>query len=586
MEFSDYINKSKDVKKIEGNPGIRIALLSNFTINGLDDILKVISYENGINAEVYLAPYNQYMQEILNPKSRLYSFDPDIVFILLDIESFMGHFLFFPYRLDAGGRKKFINEKFEEIKNMLKKLVENMNAKIVFNNFQLPYYSGRGIIENKQEFGLRQSIRTLNNLLESFALDSSQIFIFDLDVFFTQFGHENLTDPKMNYLADLKLSHKGLIEIAHAYSNYLFPLAGKSKKCLVLDLDNTLWGGIIGEDGIAGIRLGPENDGRPFYEFQKRILELHERGIILAINSSNNYDDALEVIRKHPYMVLKEDHFASIRINWQDKVSNLREIANELNIGLDSMVFMDDDKVNCALVEEKLSEVMVVCLPKDHSLFPQTIEKLKEFNLFSITKEDIKRAESYIHQKKREQLRSSVTDLDSFIKELDIKVAVMPATKINIPRIAQLTQKTNQFNLTTKRYQEEDIQKLAASNDHLVSCISVSDKFGEYGATGVVILKKLKELWDMDSFLLSCRILGRRIEFSLMEYIIKKAKKEGIKVLNASFIPTGKNKPAEKFLLECGFKLKSGGGNAQEYFLDIESYKTKELLVKVDEWKL
>ncbi|NQV08822.1 HAD-IIIC family phosphatase, partial [Candidatus Woesearchaeota archaeon] len=547
MKLNDYINKSRKLSKHKSMKEIKIAFLSTFTINGLGEIMKVLCHDEKINVQTYVGPYGQYAQEILNTSSKLYSFNPNIIFMLFDAEQFLGDFFHFPYRLSADERKGFIDGKLNEIQDLVKTLSKNTDSKMVLNSLLVPHYSSRGIHENKQEKGLRKLIHYFNETLDKMSVNNSQLFIFDFNSFSSKIGHSNLVDRKMHYLGDLRISPQGLVDISKEYMAYIYPLASMTRKCIVLDLDNTLWGGVVGEDGLENIKLGPEKDGKPFMDFQKRILDMFERGIILAINSKNNYDDVKEVFKKHKYMILKEDKFACIKINWQDKVSNMKEISKELNIGLDSFVFFDDDKTNREMIKELLPEVLVVDMPDDPSLYPKTIEDLHVFNAFTLTKEDMKKGEMYAEQKKREDLKLKSTDIKSFLKELKIKTSITEANKFNTPRISQLTQKTNQFNLTTRRYQEEDIKKFSSSEDYIVKCIDVKDRFGDYGITGAVIVKKSKDFWEIDTFLLSCRILGKEIEFGFMKNILDNAKKAGVEV-RAEFIPSKKNKPAENFL--------------------------------------
>ncbi len=357
------------------------------------------------------------------------------------------------------------------------------------------------------------------------------------------------------------------------FFSYIKPLL-LTKKCLVLDLDDTLWGGIIGEDGLEGIKLGPTPEGRPFLEFQKYILSLFNRGIILAINSKNNLEDALNVLRKHPYAVLKEKHFASIKINWDDKISNMKAIADEINIGLDSLVFFDDDKLNREMVSSALPEVKVVDLPDDPSLYLKTLMELNDFNSFHFSEEDKARGRMYADQRKRQELSQTATDITEYLKALNMKVTIEPASPFNIPRISQLTQKTNQFNMTTRRYSEEDIKKLSGNKNYLVFSVKVEDKFGDNGITGIAIVKKEEKKWIIDSFLLSCRIIGRRVEETMLAYILEEAKKEKVKTLIGEFISTKKNTPAKEFYHKNGFKpIEKKGGVQWWEFLIKKEYK-------------
>ena len=290
-------------------------------------------------------------------------------------------------------------------------------------------------------------------------------------------------------------------------------------------------------------------------EFQRVLLSLYHRGIILAINRKNNYDDALKVIKDHPYMLLREEYFASMKINWNDKVSNMKEIANELNIGTDSMVFFDDDPVNREYMRLTMPQILTVDLPQDPSQYAQTIKKMNEFSVINITNEDVQRGRMYLEQRKRNDLEKSTPNLESFLTNLDLKLLIKNANEFTIPRISQLTLKTNQFNLTTKRYQESDIKKFSVDDKYLVGCVQVEDKFGDNGITGVFIVHKGNTTeWSIDTFLLSCRVMGREVEKGMLGYIINKAKQNGVELIKAKFIPSQKNKPIEDFLPNCGFQ--------------------------------
>jgi FkbH-like protein len=344
--------------------------------------------------------------------------------------------------------------------------------------------------------------------------------------------------------------------LAEELMSYIKAELGVNRKCIVLDLDNTLWGGIVGEDGFEGIKLSPQSPGTSFIEFQRIILALHERGIILAINSRNNEDEALRVIREHPYMVLREHNFASIKINWNDKISNMKAIADELNIGLESLVYFDDDPINREVMSRALPEIMTIGLPEDPALYAQTLMNLNDFSTFAITDEDKKRGQMYVEERKRSQLEDSVGNLDDFLSQLNIRINIRKADPFTIPRIAQLVLKTNQFNLTTKRFQEEEILKFYKDKSMLVGCAQTADKFGENGITGVFIVKKNPDYseWIIEAFLLSCRVMGRRIENGIMQYILSEAKNEGIKRVKGRYIPTKRNKPCEGFLASLGFE--------------------------------
>ena len=357
----------------------------------------------------------------------------------------------------------------------------------------------------------------------------------------------------MNY-GDIKINFDVIPYLIYEFLGYVKPILGLNKKCIVLDLDNTLWGNIIGEDGFEGIKLGPYPEGRSFVEFQKVIKSLSENGIILAINSKNNQKDAMKAINEHPHMILREKDFSCIKINWNDKISNMREISNELNIGLDSIVFFDDDPVNRELLRMSIPEINTVELPKDPSTYAQILRNLNDFNTLKITKDDTHRKIMYKQEQNRQKLESSTENLNEYLKKLDIKIKIKLNDKFSISRISQLILKTNQFNLTTKRYQEEQIKEFVKDETMIVGCSEIEDKFGENGITNVFIIKTKPNEWIIDTFLLSCRIMGRGIEEGIIGKILEIAKNKGIEKITATFIPTEKNKPAENFLKNYGFE--------------------------------
>ena len=578
-KLSFYTMKSNKLNVSDFKSQIRIALLSNFTLDGLIETIKVKCGELKVGCYTFYGGYNQYNAEILNNKSNLYSFSPDICFLILDIRNILGDLFYSPYNLSVEKRKEFIQNKVDELVDLAKLFIEKSNSKLVISNFIIPIYSPYGIFESKANYGLREMVFDLNYKLSNAWKNENSIHIYDLNGFVSRFGQNNVFDYRQYFFGDLKISLNYIPFLANDLLGFIKPILGLNKKCIVLDLDNTLWGGIVGEDGFNGIKLG-QNDpiGKAFIEFQKYLLSLHERGIILAVNSKNNLEDAIQVIKDHPNMVLREKHFACLKINWNDKATNLQEIAQELNIGLDSILFMDDDNVNRDFVREVLPEVLTIELPNDPSLYAQTLMELNEFNVLKITDEDKKRGKMYLQQRERTEFQKSSINFEEYLKQLKIKIHIKKADKFTIPRISQLTLKTNQFNLTTKRYQEEEIIRFSQDKKKIVGCAQIEDKFGDYGITGAFIVNKDNpEEWIMDTFLLSCRVIGRGVEEGILDYIIDDAKKNNVKRLIGNFIPTKKNKPSESFLANFGFKKEN---NHWIYSLENYSKKPSHLLVQ------
>ena len=571
MKLSEYLNKSKKIQVGKFTKKIRIAVLSSFTVNGLAETLCVKCAENKINGLTYTAEYNQYNQEIINTDSDLYKFSPDVTFLIIDSRTILGNHFYSPYSLSLSERKEFIETKVSEIINLMTKFVKNSKSKLIISNFVIPNYSPYGIYETKTEYGLQEMINDLNIQLANYIKKEPSVFLYDFNGFVSNFGENNVFNFKQFHFGDIKIALDFIPYFSHELMSYIKPILGINRKCIVLDLDNTLWGGIVGEEGFNGIKLDSTPPGNAFLEFQQNLLALNKRGIILAINSKNNHDDGFQVIRDHPNMILREENFACLKINWEDKVSNMIEIANELNIGLDSMIFFDDDPVNREYMKKSLPEVLTIDIPNDPSEYSRILHSINDLNVLKITGEDENRSKMYAQERKRTDLQKSSIGINEFLNQLDIKIQIKKADDFTIPRISQLTLKTNQFNLTTKRYQEEDIRDFTKSKDMIVECVHAADKFGDNGITGVWIIKKSsKEEWYLDTFLLSCRIIGREIEKGILGYVIEKAKLEGVKKIKAQYIPTKKNKPCENFLSDCGFKIQDDC-----YVYDIENNAIK-----------
>ena len=553
-KISYYLKKSKTIKN-NFEKKIRISILSSFTLNGIEEIFQVKCDEKKVSCNTCLGAYNQYNQEILDPKSQLYQFQPNITFLILDTRSILEDLWYFPYSIDEKQRQNFVEKKFKEIENLITIFLKNSNSKLIISNFFIPTNSNYGIFETKSNFGLQKMINTLNNNLQDYIHNLDSVYLFDMNGFISKHGENNIFDSKQFLFGDIKISLDFIPHLVNDLMGYVIATLGISKRCIVLDLDNTLWGGIIGEDEFDGIKLGSDPSGKAFVEFQKYLLGLHNRGILLAINSKNNFDDAIKVIEEHPNMILKKEHFASIKINWNDKVSNIKEISDELNFGLENFVFFDDDPLNREFMKSSLPQVLTVDLPADPSKYVRTIQEMNEFNLLKITDEDNQRGVMYSQQRERKTLENSSNNLEDFLKNMDLKVTIKKADNFTIPRISQLILKTNQFNLTTKRYSLEEIQKISQNNNMLIGCVQVEDKFGDSGITAAFIVEKngTKE-WILDTFLLSCRVMGRQIEKSILGYIIKIAKQNNVDKISANFIPTKKNQPIKNFLPDCGFK--------------------------------
>jgi len=563
--FTDYLSLGKKLailnsqNKLQIDSSIKIAILSSSSMNGVSDVLVAQCSSFNVFPEIYTAEYGQYAQEILNSQSHLYSFNPDLIIVNIDFKAIAESYELLPYQKTTEERKSWLSETIIFFESFINEITFKTSAKVLLHNLAVPIYSPIGIIESKETYGFLESIEDVNRGLRDKYKLSNQVFIYDFNAFCSKIGKTNILDYKMYYLADIKVKTQFIPNLCSDYSKYIQPLTFKTKKCIVLDLDNTLWGGIVGEVGLEGVNLGPTPEGRSFLEFQKKLLALHNRGIILAINSKHNEEDAMNVIKNHPYMALREDCFAATRINWEDKVSNLKSLAEEINIGLDSIVFFDDDQMNRDMVKTLLPEVIVVDLPKDFSQYVSTLEDLSCFETLSLSHEDVQRNEMYQAEKNRNNLLKNTTTLSDYLQTLNLIVYIEEVATNMIPRIAQLTQKTNQFNLTTKRLTEEKIQKIVNDDNFRIISIRVIDKFGDNGLTGLTIINiKDSTSWQIETFLLSCRVIGRKAEEVLLSYVINDAKANNVKFVFGYFFESKKNSLVRDFYPNNGFKKIDG----------------------------
>lgn len=547
-----------------GRP-VKIALLSSYVLDPLVPFLDVECRRSGLVPEFYVGPYNQYTQEILSPSSGLYAFEPDVVFIGLDLEDLFPAVRGVPSAQELAAGK-------EEIRSSVSALVRELrgrsNALVVVHELAFTGRTPHGILDSRRPDGLTRWIEDLNRELGQELAAQAHAFLLPLREVLGRVGTEQGQSRKLHYMARMRHTDPMLRELARACMRYVKPLKGLTRKCVVVDLDGTLWGGVVGELGPEGIQLGPTAPGVEFVDFQEALLNLTRRGVLLAVCSKNNPDDVMPVLRDHKHMVLREEHFSALRINWTNKAENLAAIAEELNIGLDSLVFLDDNPVERELVRQMLPEVLTVELPRDASQYRATLESLTDFELLAVTKEDEQRAGQYQANRRRQALERTSGSLDAYLQSLEIRAHVAPAAAPQVARLVQMFNKTNQFNATTRRYQTPDLERFLASPAHHVYTLEVADRFGDHGLVGAAIVVEEPEAWRIDSVLLSCRAMGLSVETVLLKRISDAARAKGVPRLVGEFIPTKKNAPTADFYSRHGFRLDGETGGAQAWSLD------------------
>lgn len=560
---------------------VRLAVIGSTTLEPLAACVDIKTRLEGFHVETFVGGFNTYRQEILNKSSDLYKVKRDVIILSIDAWSILDKmFLSNFVRMSEKDRQATQKELVEDILSIVSNLESTTSALVLVNNLVVPVFTPLGVVDNKQKIGLRRFFEGANILLAEKLEKNSRIFLVDLDAVAGAFGKTRITNWNTWYRGSIPFSDEFTPILADEYVRYIQAMKGRTKKCIVVDLDNTLWGGIIGEDGIEGIKLGNTSPGIEYVEFQRSLLSLYNRGIILAVCSKNNPDDALRVFREHPSQVLKEDHFAAMRINWQNKAANIEELAKEINIGLDSMVFLDDNPVERAQVSQVHPEILVVDMPKNPRLYREMIESLNVFDVLSITSEDIARGEMYVGKRKRTELERSATSIEDFLRTLDLKVRIKEVSDFDTPRVVQLIGKTNQFNLTTRRYSDVEVSNYRKSSDAAVYSMTVHDKFGDEGVVGVAIVKKKGGDWWIDSLLMSCRVIGRSVETAFLAKIVADARKAKATRIIGEYVPTKKNPPAADLYERHGFGMPTtSDAGVTSWILNLD-----EQTIDVPEW--
>ena len=571
LNFSEIIKIVNDREADRSLSSFKVAFLRNVTLDPIIPYLKFLFLEEGYNAEIYMGEFNNVFQDVLDTGSAFYSHDPNMIIICLKLEAVSERITRCFSSMSQEERNKDIADSMENINLTLSRIRENSNAMILIHNFEAPIHPCYGVYDYQKRFNQVNTIRNINLQLVELVNSYDNCFIVDLDLMQSYVGYRNFIDTRYWHIGKAPYSREALMLIAKEYMKFVRASLGRNRKCLVIDCDNTLWGGIIGEDGIDGIELGQTYPGSAYLEFQQSILDLYNRGIILAISSKNNKDDVLAVLNNHPDMVLNEEHFAIIKANWNDKVSNIKEITEGLNIGLDSMVFVDDSDFETNMVREYLPQVKVISLPKDPTVYRDTLNSCGLFDSLTVSEEDGKRGKMYKAELGRKRLKSESINLESYFASLEMEIVIGNPDSFLIPRVAQLTQRTNQFNLTTKRYSEADVKRFVESDNYEIKYLKLKDRFGDTGIVGVAILEYNGDSALIDTFLLSCRIIGRGVEDVFLRYCIECAREKGMQKICGYYLKTKKNSQVSNFYQKRGFKVESLSDNEKRHFFSLDN---------------
>jgi FkbH-like protein len=560
----NYLKKNLKKEKL-GFRKIKLAIVSDSASQFLKSAIKGYGIEKEIDFDIYEADYNQIDLQVFDFSSELYEYEPEFIFINYSSEHLLKEF----YKKTKNQQFNFSNDKITHFKKIVDTLNSKLKSKIIVNNYLEINDNVFGNFASKVEISFIYQVRKLNFQLMDFSRETKNLFVADFTSLQSQYGYHFTFDPKLYTNADIVYSIDFIPYIAKSITDIVCSISGIFKKCLILDLDNTVWGGIIGDDGIEGIQIGDLGIGKAFTELQLWAKQLKQRGIILCVCSKNTEEIAKEPFAQHPEMVLKLEDIAVFMANWDNKVDNIKYIQNVLNIGFDSMVFLDDNPFEREMVRIGISDITVPNLPEDPAEYLGYLRTLNLFETASFTDEDEIRTQQYQEEAKRNILQKSFGNEEDFLKNLNMLSDLKPFNKFTIPRVAQLTQRSNQFNLRTIRYTEEEILQIADSKEYFSLSFTLEDTFGEHGLIGIIILKNIdNESAFIDSWIMSCRVLKRGMENFTLNKIVELAKEKGFNRIIGEYIPTKKNAIVKNHYLDLGFR-----SEGEEWILELANFE-------------
>ena len=583
----DYIlSKKKSIRRklLENQDGMidkRVAILGGYTTSDIKLILELFLLNNGIKPEFYESEYNQYYQDAMFDNPELKEFKPDIVYICTSNRNIT--------------RYPSLNDSKEEVDNLLMSerdkyysiwdsVSKRYSCPIIQNNFEMPFYRLMGNKEASDIHGKVNFLTRLNMEFYNYAQTHDNFYICDINYISADYGLKEWSDPFYYHMYKYAVNVNAIPYLAFNVANIIKSIFGKNKKGMVLDLDNTLWGGVIGDDGVDNIVLGPEeSEGQVYSEFQRYIKEHLQLGAVLNINSKNDEENALAGLA-HPDSELSKDDFVAIKANWNPKDQNLREIAEEMNLLPESLVFIDDNPAECHIVTEQLPGVVAPEIGEAYQ-YIANIDRGGYFEVTTLSEDDKKRNAMYKENAQRAQLQATYTDYNDYLLSLDMRGVIKAFESVYMARIAQLTNKSNQFNLTTRRYTQAEIESIASDSDYITLYGKLVDRFGDNGVVSVVIGHKDGEDCHIDLWIMSCRVLKRDMEYAMMDTLVHRCREQGIKRIYGYYYPTAKNGMVREFYNLQGFEklTEDEEGNTKWCYEITSDYEDKNNVIKVEE---
>ena len=556
----------------------KIAILGGYTTSAVKQIMELFLLNNGIRPSFYESEYNKFYEDAMFDNEELKAFDPDIIYVCTSNRNITRY----PELNDDVD--SLLNNEYKKYENIWKSLKAKYNCPIIQNNFELPYYRLMGNKDASDIHGKVNFITRLNLMFYEYAQKNENFYICDINYISADYGLKQWSDPFYYHMYKYALNVNAIPYLSFNVANIIKSIFGKNKKGFVLDLDNTLWGGVIGDDGVEGIKVGPEeSEGQVYSEFQRYLKEHKQLGVILNIDSKNDYENAIAGL-KHPDSELSEDDFVEIKANWEPKDINFEQIAKDINLLPESLVFIDDNPAERHIVTEQLKGVVAPELDSvEH--FIETIDRNGFFEVTTLSKDDLNRNEMYKQNAERAKAEASFTDYKDYLLSLNMKGIIKPFEPLYTERISQLSNKSNQFNLTTHRYTVSEIEEIANDKECITLYGKLIDRFGDNGLVSVVIGHLEDGVCDIDLWIMSCRVLKRDLEFAMMDELVRKCKERNITRIIGHYYPTAKNSMVKDFYAMQGFeKLREDENGNTDWLFEIkEDYKNKNEVIEVEE---
>ena len=556
----------------------RVAVLGGSTTHDIVSILDLFLLNTGIKCEFYQSEYNMYYEDVMFDGSELEEFKPEIIYIHTSYRNITN----LPsLSMTKGDVDDCLKAEFNKLVSIWEKAYEKYSCPIIQNNFEYPYYR---ILGNKEAYDYHGTVRfvnRLNEMIAEYADDHDFLYIQDINYLSSSYGLEKWADPHYWHMYKYCMCIDAIPDFSYNLSNIIKSILGKNKKALALDLDNTLWGGVVGDDGVEGIEIGQETSlGQVYAEFQAYLKSLKDIGIILNVNSKNEYENAIAGLN-HPGGALKPDDFIIIKANWDEKSKNLLDMATELNLLPESFVFVDDNPAEREIVKAQVYGVAVPDIGQVDD-YIRVIDRAGYFEVTNLSKDDAKRNEMYKENAKRAAAQATFSNYGEYLDSLNMEAEIADFCPLYLDRIAQLSNKSNQFNLTTRRYTREEIESISLSEKYIKIYGKLADKFGDNGVVSVVIGAINGDVLDIDLWIMSCRVLKRDMEYAMLDVLMEKAVSAGIKTIKGHYYPTAKNSMVKNFYETMGFTKVSEDeeGNTEWTFTLENGYNKKCVHIK------